>query len=279
MRELMALEIIDFDNIDEWSTSLESVLRPLITDVAWKNLTNANFQFVEDARDLLFELTNRDEITDTVLHWLRSKKLAGHHGTRLIESEVASIRLNGLLPLNAVTRRDRLVRALSSHPNWHEVSKQLDNVIQSHGQGNREGKREGQVHLTLSMTGLVQEFNHYLVYGSEFDQNVAQELLGQDGMKLLLLDGVSKVIKVAIPGEIAVKAAHPFFSVESLRAKGDTPNLVKEFLETWSFKLSNPTLQSRQLRVDCGMIFWKTIPADWIVDILTVEIPPHQRVL
>lgn len=279
MRELMALEIVDFDNIDEWSASLESVLRPLITDGAWENLANANFQFVEDARDLLFELTNRDEIIDTVLHWLRSKKIAGYHGTRLIESEIDSIRLNGLLPLNAVTRQDRLVRALSSHPNWHEVSKKLDDVIQSHGQGNREGKREGQAHLTLSKTGLVQEFNHYLVYGSEFDQNVAQELLGQDGMKLLLLDGVSKVIKVAMPGEIAVKAAHPFFSVESLRAKGDTPNLVKEFLETWSFKLSNPTFQSRQLRVDCGMIFWKAIPADWIVDILTIDIPPNQRVL
>ncbi len=274
----MSLEIIDFDNTDEWSTNLEAVLRPLITDIAWNKLTNANLQFVEDTRDLLFELTNRDEIIDTALYWLRSKKLVGYHGTRLIESETASIQTNGLLPLNATTRRNRLVRALSSHPNWHEVSKRLDDVIQSHGQGNREGKREGQAHLTLSMTGLVQEFNHYLVYGSEFDQNVAQELLGQDGMKFLSLDGVPKVIKVVTPGEMAVKAAHPFFSVESLRAKGDTPNLVKEFLETWSFKLSNPTFQSRQLKVDCGMIFWNTIPADWIADIKTVEIPPNQRV-
>jgi hypothetical protein len=42
MRETMTLEIIDFDNSDEWSTSLEAILRPLITNVAWKKLTNAN---------------------------------------------------------------------------------------------------------------------------------------------------------------------------------------------------------------------------------------------
>jgi len=274
----MTLQIIDFDNIDEWATSLENALRPLMTDVARKKLAEAKLQYIEDTRDLLFELTNRDEVINATLDWLYSKKIAGYHGTRIIESEVTSIQSNGLLPLNATVRRNRLVRALSPHPNWSEASRRLDEVIQSHGQGNREGKREGQAHLTLSMSGLVNGFNHYLVYGSEFDKNVARELLGQDGIKLISLDGESKVIKIAVPGELALKAAHPFFSVEDIRAKDETPNLVKEFLEAWSYKASNPNFQSRQLKVDCGMIFWSAVPADWIVDIKTVDIPHNQRV-
>lgn len=274
----MTLQVIDFDNIDEWATSLENVLRPLMTDSAWEKLTKAKLQYIEDTRDLLFELANREKVIDTTLDWICSKKVAGYHGTRITETEVASIKLNGLLPLSAITRRDRLIRALSSHPKWLEESKRLDKVLQSHGRGNREEKREGQAHLTLSMSGLVHGFNHYLVYGSEFDQNVARELLGQDGIKLLSHDGESKIVKFAIPGELALKAAHPFFSVEDIRAKDETPNLVKEFLEAWSYKASNPSFQSRQLKVDCGMIFWNTVPADWIVDLKTMDIPESQRV-
>ena len=273
MRGTMTLEIIDFDNIDEWATSLENALHPLMTDSARKKLAESKLQYIEDTRNLLFKLTNRNEVIDAVSDWFRSKKIAGYHGTRINETETISIQLDGLLPLNATTRRNRLIRALSSHPKWNEAAKQLDEVIKSHGQGNRDGKREGQAHLTLSMAGLVYGFNHYLVYGSEFDQHVAQKLLGKDGMELLSLDGEPKVIKVAVPGDLALKAAHPFFSVEKVRAMGDIPNLVNEFLKSWSYRISNPNFQSRQLKVDCGMIFWKAIPADWIAEIKTIEIP------
>lgn len=243
----MSLEILDFDNIDEWATSLENVLRPLMTDSARKKLAESKLEYVEDTRDLLFKLTNRNSIIDTVLDWLCSKKIAGYHGTRITESETASIQIDGLLPLSATTRHSRLVRALSSHPKWGEAANQLDEVIQSHGQGNREGHREGQVHLTLSMAGLIYGFNHYLAYGSEFDQHVAQKLLGKDGMKLLSIDGRPKVIKVAVPGDLALKAARPFFSVDDMRDRGSVPNLVNEFLMSWSYRASNPSFQSKRV--------------------------------
>jgi hypothetical protein len=274
----MTLEIIDFDNIDEWAKSLEDALHPWMTDFAKRKLAESKLQYVEDTRDLLFKLTNKDKVIGAVLDWLGSKKIAGYHGTRITEAESISIKSNGLLPLIVANRCNRLNRALSSHHKWNEVVKDLDEVIKSHGQGNREGKREGQTHLTLSMAGLIYGFNHYLVYGSEFDQRVAQKLLGQDGMELLSHDGESKVIKVAIPGDLALQAAHPFFSIEKVRGDDEVPNLVNEFLQAWSYRVSNPNFQSSQLKVDCGMIFWKTVPADWIVDIKTVEIPFNQRV-
>jgi hypothetical protein len=270
---MMTVEIIDFDSIDEWFGSLEGVLYPLMTDKARRKLAESKLQYIEDTRGLLLELTNHDAAIDAVLDWLRSKTLMGYHGTRTIESEDISIWANGLLPLSAAARHVRISRALTSHPEWHEVSQRLGELLQSHGPGNREGKREGQVHLTLSMTGLVYGFNHYLSYGSEFDQHVAQKLLGQDGMKLLSLDGEPKVVKVAVPGEAALRAAHPFISMDDIRAKGDIPNIVKEFLEAWSFKLSHPKFQSRKLKLDCGMIFRNAIPSNWIVEIERVDIP------
>jgi hypothetical protein len=94
---------------------------------------------------------------------------------------------------------------------------------------------------------------------------VAYELLGSEGKELLAHDGEPRVIQVAVPGNLALNAAHPYFSIDDLRAKGDVPNLVSEFLEAWSYRLAYPGFQSRTLKVDCGMLFFSTIPADWIV--------------
>src|SRR5688500_7648787 len=121
---MMSLEILDFDNIDEWATSLENALRPLITDTAGKKLAEAKLEYVEDAQDLLFTLTNQNSIIDTFLDWLCSRKIVGYHGTRVTESEISSIQKDGLIPLNAIAPHIRLIRALSSHPNWSKVEHQ-----------------------------------------------------------------------------------------------------------------------------------------------------------
>jgi hypothetical protein len=113
----------------------------------------------------------------------------GYHGSRLTQDEVASIREIGLIPLVAAARRSRLARAFSTHPRWTNVADQLDAAIHAHGAGERAGRREAQVHLTLSRSGLTGSFNHYLTHGSEFDQHVAYALLGQEGKDLLATDG------------------------------------------------------------------------------------------
>jgi len=263
--------MLDFDNIDDWAPKLAATLRPHVLNSVEQMLVEATPEYIEDARDLLLDLTDRDAVIDAVLDWLRSRKIAGYHGSRLTDAEISSVQVGGLIPLEADTRRDRLIRALSPHPRWPEVAAQLDAAIQAHGQGGCAGSREGQVHLTLSRVGLTNGFDHYLTYGAEFDQHVAHKLLGTEGKELLARDGEPRVIQVAVPGASALDAAHPIFSIDDVRASGEVPNLVDEFLKSWSYRLAYPSFQSRTLRVDCGMIFNQTVPAAWIVGCVTLD--------
>ena len=203
-------------------------------------------------------------VVDAVLTWLRANSIAAYHGTRLTESETESIRANGLIPLRAENRKVRLARALSSHPRWTEVRLQLESAIQAHGQGNAAGHRQGQVHFTLSRASLTTSFNHYLSHGAEFDQHVASKVLGQDGIDLLALDGLPTVIKVAVPGQAALDGAHPHLGVDDMIHRGEMPNLVSQFLESWAYKIARPLHQSRTQNEDCGIQFKSTVPAAWI---------------
>jgi hypothetical protein len=258
------LAMVDFDSIDDWEAKLSTALRPYLPEHFALTVVAAAPEYIEDAREIIFDLGNRDVIIDAALTWIRSIEVAGYHGSRLTDEEIASVRANGLVPLKAEARRPRLIRALSSHPNWHNLAGQLDATIYDHGPRGVAGRREGQVHLTLSKAGLIRGFNHYLTHGAEFDQQVAQTLLGAEGKQLLARDGHSVVIKVCVPGPVALDAAHPHFGVDDLRAKGDVPNLVNEFLEAWSYRQAHPGFQSDTLRVDCGMVFRSIVPAAWI---------------
>lgn len=261
--------VIEFDSIDVWGAQLDDVLRPIVSNSAIKKMRSHKFDYVEDAKEMLFELSERDEIIEAVLVWLQSGSLAAYHGSRLTNEDVAAIERDGLRPLTSASRRERLTRALSPHPRWVDVETRLDSVLEAHGNGERAGRREGQVHLTLSRSGLLNSFNHYLTHGSEFDQHVAENLLGQEGLDLLRHDGKPRVIKVAVPGAEALASAHPFFSIDDLRKRGDLPNLVSNFLDAWSYRLSHPDFQSHTLDVDSGMMFYQVVPKNWIVDIET----------
>jgi hypothetical protein len=262
--------MIDFDNIDDWAPKLTASLKGHVPHIVEQRLVAAAPRYIEDARDLLFKLSNREAIIDAALVWIRSTTVLGYHGTRLTEGEIASVQTVGLLPLKAQARRDRLTRALSPHPRWSEVANGLDAAIKAHGLGNCSGWREGQVHLTLSRAGLVNGFNHYLTHGSEFDQHVAYALLKTEGERLLGLDGKPRVIQIAVPGDLALDASHPHFGIDDLRAKGDVPNLVRSFLDAWSYRLAHPKFQARALKVDSGMVFRSTVPATWVVNIETL---------
>lgn len=266
----MRSDFLDFDDIDKWAPRLTAALKDHVPDTIGPLLATRSPEYVEDARDILFELTNRDAIIDAVLSWVRSSVVAGYHGTRLTDAEVTSIRTIGLLPLKAEARRNRLARALSLHPRWTEMVGQLDDVIQAHGRRNKAGSREDQVHLTLSRFGLTNGFNHYLTHGAEFDQHVANALFGPEGKSLLARDGVPRIVQVGIPGDVALRAAHPFFGIEDLRANGDVPNVVCQFIDAWSFRLAHPAFQSRTLEVDCGFLFRSPVPAASILNIETL---------
>ena len=265
--------MLDFDCIDDWGQQLSVVLEDHLPDGIVSTLVGAAPEFIEDARDLLFELTDKDAIIDATLTWIRSTQVVGYHGTRLTDTEVASIQDLGLLPLKACARRDRLSRALSAHPRWNEVADNLDTAIQAYGPGASVGQRENQVYLTLSRAGLTQSFNHYLTHGSEFDQRVAHELLGIEGTDLLRHDGRPRLIHVAVPGNAALDAAHPYFDIEDIRARSAVPNLVSDFLKAWSYRLAYPDFQARTLKIDSGMVFRSVVPSDWLLRIETVADP------
>jgi hypothetical protein len=269
----MSLNMLDFDKIDDWASDLTVALRRHVPMSVEQTLVEgvSEDMYIEDVRNWLFDLTNRDAVIDTVLSWLRSRTVAGYHGSRLTDEEVNSIQENGLIPLKSENRRDRLTKALSPHPRWLDVKDRLDGIIQDIGQGCSVGRREGQVHLTLSRAGLTHRFNHYLKYGSEFDQHVTKELLEEEGTELLANYGKPRVFKVAVPGHLALKAAHPFFTIEDLRDRGDLPNIAKEFLESWTYRLAYPNFESKTLGVDCGMVFYEPIPAVWVKDLETLS--------
>ena len=259
--------MLDFDCIDDWTGHLTAALEKNLHDGVVPALIGAEPEFIQDACDLLFELTDRDAIIDAMLMWIRSTQVIGYHGTRLTDDEVESVRALGLLPLNASARRVRLSRALSSHPRWNEISNDLDAAIQAHGQ------RENKVYLTLSRAGLAHRFPYYLTHGAEFDTHVAHALLGDEGMDLLRRDGRPRIVHVAVPGNAALDAAHPYFDIETLRARGDLPNLIDCFLMAWSYRLAYPEFQARTLKVDSGMVFSSVVPSEWLLRIETVTEP------
>ena len=263
--------MIDFDNIDDWEPKLTNALRPLVPKSVKQTLIETELEWDIDAQNMLFDLVDRNAIISTVLDWLRSEDMAGYHGSHLTDEEVQSIMTNGLIPLDPGDRRDRLIRALSIHQKWPEVADRLDEVIKAYGQGNRAGHREGQAHLTLSRAGLINGFNHYLIYGSEFDQHVAQELLGTDGLELLARYGKPRVFNVMVPGDLALNAANRHFTVQDFLDSGEIPNLVREFLMCWILRQVNPSFQSATRKVDCGIVFCRIIPADWIKDCKTLS--------
>ncbi len=263
--------MIDFDNIDDWAPRLTAVLRPYVPISVEQTLLESELEYIQDAQKILFQLTDHDAIIDMVIAWLRSNNIAGYHGSRLTDAEVQSIQAQGLIPLNAEGRRDRLINVLSPHSRWPEVADRLDAVIRNYGKGNRAGHREGQAHLTLSRAGLIKSFNHYLTHGSEFDQHVAGELLETDGVDLLTHYGMPRVFQVAVPGGLALNAANRYLSVDGFREGGEVPNIVREFLTSWSCRLAVPDFQSAMMKVDCGIVFGQTIPAAWITEIQTLS--------
>jgi hypothetical protein len=90
-------------------------------------------------------------------------------------------------------------------------------------------------------------------------------LLGPEGKELLALDGEPTLIRFAVPGEVALSAANPHEPIEGIRKRGGIPNLARELLEAWAFWIAKPGFKSRDLKVDCGMVFRHSVPPDWIL--------------
>lgn len=260
--------LLDFDAIDVWHPQLTHVLSALLPADIETQLIVAKPEFIEDARDLVFQLGEPAKIIDATIDWIRQASLLAYHGTRLSDDDVQNIRANGLKPLVVEQRRARILRALSTHPKWNTVIDRLDSVLRDHGpHRNMAGPREGSVHLTLSRTALTKGFNHYLTHGAEVDQHIAHALLGQEGVERLRHDGRPWVISVRMAGAAALDAAHPYSSIDEIRTRGEAPNIIRDVLEAWSYRLAYPNYQSRTLEIDSGLVFRHLVATSWIYNI------------
>lgn len=259
-------DAFDFDRIELWGPLLRAELDDLLPSEIASIVANAEPEYIEDARDKLFEVADRKEVIERTSAWIENRPVFGYHGTRLGVDEVDSVRRQGLRPLVAASRAERLRKILSEHPCWTSVEAQLEDALLLFGPGEYLGRRQGQVHLTVSRAGLTQSFNHYITHGSEFDSHVAYHLLGEEGQELLSCSGSAIIVKVCVPGQIALAACN----IYRLTGSG-CPNLVSDVLRVWAYWLAHANYQSESLELDCGMVFKRPIPASWISELSEVN--------
>lgn len=258
--------VFDFDDNAEWGPRLTNALRAQLPSNIADMIAAAEPEYIEDAADIVIENGDKWVISEAITDWLKLQMVRGYHGTRVTEIELESIRSNGLMPLVATQRVERLQRSLSQHSRWQEVSHGLPAALKLYGEKMRGGAREGQVHLTVSRAGLVNGFDSYLTQGSEFDWHVANHLLGAEGQALVASDGTTHLVTALVPGDMAFAATKPFG-----QHREDLPNLVREVLRVWSYWLGDQTYKAASLEVDCGMIFYDPVPASWIEAIARID--------
>lgn len=259
--------MVVFDDPATWEASLADALSDLLPTGLAEELRARPPEYVEDAADVLLERGGRRAVITRTTQWVAQRSLASFHGTRLVPEERESIKRDGLRVLTPEARVPRLIRALKHHPDWEGVASRLPEELHRYGTGLRGGKRVGTAYLTLSRAALLSSFNHYLMYGSEFDQNVAVALLGPSGKDALAADGEAHVVTAVLPGQAALDGAHPFVPAARMIEQGDIPNVVREFINAFAFRLVEPDYDPGRLMCDCGFLFTRDIPAEQIVSI------------
>lgn len=260
--------MIYFDNFETWKGSFGDLVVGLVGEEALNSLTSSNFEYVEDAGDFVVNHSDIITVSTEIRGWLRAHDFCVFHGTRLLPEEISAVRQKGLRPLVATDREQRLREILERHPKWHSVEDRLLEVLEDVGPKEKQGKRQGQVHFSLSKSGLVNGFDHYLTHGSEFDQHVVQRLFGdQSGLQLLNSETIPFLVHVQVSGNELIRGAHPYFSYSEVIDMGEIPGLARTFLNTWAFKTTKPSFDIAKLRTDCCLMQRVATSPERILDI------------
>jgi hypothetical protein len=165
--------MFDFDHIEAWGPRLCRELSVAVPGDVSQAIASGKPKLVEDARDILLSKVDQTVVLRLAVNWLKLQTIVAYHGSRLTAEEIVDCRRDGLCVLKATDREQRLRTILSAHPRWRAVERSLTEVIDAYGVNwlqNNSGRREGSVHAVISRSGLIKLFNHYLKYGSEFDQ-------------------------------------------------------------------------------------------------------------
>ncbi|MDP3340294.1 hypothetical protein [Frigidibacter sp.] len=260
--------MIYFDIIETWEESFEEIVVSLIGRSNVEELQKTAFDYIEDAGNFVTSFADIRSVSSEICSWLKDREVCVFHGTRLLPAELESIKNTGLRPLIARDRNDRLTEIFKSHKDWLVLKDSLHEITTIVGPQERDGRRENQVHFSLSRSGLIKGFNHYLTHGSEFDQNVASRLFPDgSGLKLLQSATAPYLVHVRMSGGDLVKGAHPHFSYQDVVDMGEVPGLGATFLNAWAFKKSKPNFDISKLRTDCCMMQEHPTPREKILRI------------
>lgn len=255
---------IDIDRIEEWGPPLGRALGDLLPP-NMEVLRRARPEFLSDAREIIFAERDIEQVVARCWAWISSGSVIAYHGTRLDEPGRVSVLEHGLKRLTAADRADSLRERLGEHPEWEERKHELDPMIaRMAGEYGLAGSREGQVHLSISRLSLIRSCNHYLVEGSEFDGHAARSIFGMQGQQLLQAKRDPTLFKVKVPGAIALEASNPWGCPRPL------PNFIRELLDLWSYRQFYGDYSATD-GTDCGMMFKRDLPPDWIIGFEIVD--------
>lgn len=258
-------QMFEFDAIDRWGPSLASYLGEVVPAKAYEFLRDRKLKYFEEYRDVLFRApgVRPGKVITATGDWLSSQPVIAYHGSRLTPAEIENVILKGLEPLHARRRIDRLRLIFSQHPNWCDISSRLSEVIDefgAHGLAKGHGLREGFVHAAISRNSLINCFDRYLTYGSEFDQMIALTLVGRSGLRLLASYGQAVLFRLRIPSAVVIKAANPYPGVGE-----KIPRPIGDILYSWARWVVDGACSNTNAGVDCGLRFDAQIPPNWIV--------------
>ncbi|MCV6595682.1 MAG: hypothetical protein OIF40_01180 [Mangrovicoccus sp.] len=259
--------MINYDKFETWESSFADLVVRILGKEAVNKLMSSHFEYIEDAGDFVVSNSSIKTVSTEIQGWLQEREFCVFHGTRLLPEEILSVEQKGLHPLVAADREQRLREILVRHPRWNSVENRLLEVIEDIGPKEKRGRRQGQVHFSLSRSGLVNGFNHYLTHGSEFDQHVVHRLFGdQSGLKLLNSATVPVLIHVSVNGKQLIQGAHPRASYSKIVSEmGEMPGLARTFLNAWAFKAAIPNFEIESLKTDCCMMERVATPPDRIL--------------
>ncbi|MFB9224008.1 hypothetical protein [Paracoccus cavernae] len=266
--------MIIYDLFETWDQSFGETIINLVGQSAVDSHRKMTFQYIQDAGDHIANHTDVSTASTAIQSWIAANVFCVYHGTRLLGREIHSIRQDGLRPLIAKDRESRLRAIFHQSPRWSIVKSKLAPAIEDIGSKGKYGSREGQIHFSLSRSGLENDFDHYLNYGSEFDQHVANDLFNdQTGLQLLKSATVPLLLHVQVSGDQLINGAHPIYSYDDIIASEEIPGLARTFLNTWAYKISNPNFDIKKLRTDCCMMLKNTIPPSHIIKIEELSRP------
>ncbi|MEM1150010.1 MAG: hypothetical protein AAGI03_05570 [Pseudomonadota bacterium] len=260
--------MIYYDKIETWERSFGDIVNILVGKEVVDSLAALNFEYIEDAGDYVASRSDIKTVSTKIQDWLQPREFCVFHGTRLLPEEILSVQKKGLHPLVAEEREHRLRKILERHPKWSSVKDNIGKVLHDVGPKEKQGRREGEVHFSLSKSGLVNGFNHYLTYGSEFDQHVVQRLFDDEsGLQLLHSETVPILVHVRINGKELIQGAHPIFTYSDVISRGEIPGLARTFLDAWAFKATEPSFDVATLQTDCCMMQQVATPPERILNI------------